>query len=107
MYLTKLLEKTEYTLVRGTLDREIGSLVYDSRKVGEGALFVAGRLFTFAAELGMHWVGVEIFGIPADIMKFFIAIAVAFLNYAFGKLVVFRKKKLPAAGAEDDGEPRD
>ena len=34
MYLTKLLEKTEYTLVRGTLDREIASLVYDSRKVG-------------------------------------------------------------------------
>ena len=40
MYLTKLLEKTEYTLVRGTLDREIASLVYDSRKVGEGSLFV-------------------------------------------------------------------
>ena len=40
MYLTKLLEKTEYTLVRGTLDREIGSLVYDSRKVADGALFV-------------------------------------------------------------------
>ena len=61
--------------------------------LAEGALFVAGRLFTFAAELGMHWVGVEVFGIPADIMKFFIAIAVAFLNYAFGKLVVFRKVK--------------
>lgn len=59
----------------------------------EGALFIAGRLFTFAAELGMHWIGVEIFGIPADIMKFIIAIAVAFLNYAFGKLVVFRKKR--------------
>ena len=40
MYLAKLLEKTEYTLVRGTLDREIGSLVYDSRKVEEGSLFV-------------------------------------------------------------------
>lgn len=40
MYLTKLLEKTEYTLVRGTLDREIASLVYDSRKVEDGSLFV-------------------------------------------------------------------
>ena len=40
MYLTKLLEKTDYTLVRGTLDREIASLVYDSRKVEEGSLFV-------------------------------------------------------------------
>ena len=40
MYLTKLLEKTDYTLVRGTLDREIASLVYDSRKVEDGSLFV-------------------------------------------------------------------
>ena len=40
MFLTKILEKTEYTLVRGTLDREITSLVYDSRKVEDGSLFV-------------------------------------------------------------------
>ena len=40
MFLTRILEKTEYTLVRGTLDREITSLVYDSRKVEDGSLFV-------------------------------------------------------------------
>ena len=76
----------------------------------EGALFAAGRLFTFAAELGMHWIGVEVFGISADVMKFFIAIAVAFLNYAFGKLVVFRKRKQPAgapAGQTEGEETRE
>ena len=72
----------------------------------EGALFVAGRLFTFATELLLHWIGVEVFGIPADVMKFIIAVAVAFLNYAFGKLVVFRKRKpgKAADGTQPDGE---
>ncbi len=68
----------------------------------EGALFVAGRLFTFATELLLHWIGVEVFGIRADVMKFIIAIAVAFLNYAFGKLVVFRKKKAPEEQANSE-----
>ena len=33
MKLSKLLERSEYTLVQGTEDTEISTLVYDSRKV--------------------------------------------------------------------------
>ena len=40
MKLTQLLERTEYTLVQGSLDKEIESLVYDSRKAGKNSLFV-------------------------------------------------------------------
>ena len=40
MQIRKLLEKIEYKLLAGNLDTEITSLVYDSRKVKEGALFV-------------------------------------------------------------------
>ena len=40
MKLEKLLEKLDYTLDAGALDRDIASLEYDSRKVGPGSLFV-------------------------------------------------------------------
>ena len=40
MKLSTLLETTEYTLVRGTLDREVKDLIYDSRKAGEDVMFV-------------------------------------------------------------------
>lgn len=45
MLLGKLLEKTEYSLVRGTLNTEILNLVYDSRKVVEGSVFVCIKGF--------------------------------------------------------------
>ncbi len=45
MQLKKMLEKTEYTLVRGTLDTEILDLVYDSRKVKPGSVFVCIKGF--------------------------------------------------------------
>ena len=38
--LRELLERLEYTLVQGDLDREITELIYDSRKAKEGVLFV-------------------------------------------------------------------
>ena len=38
-----LLEKLDYTLLQGTLDRGITTLVYDSRKVEEDSLFVCIR----------------------------------------------------------------
>lgn len=38
--LKKLLEKTEYECVRGTVDVSVNSVVYDSRKVEEGSLFI-------------------------------------------------------------------
>jgi len=40
MKLEQLLEKTEYTCVKGRVNTEITSLVYDSRKVREGSVFV-------------------------------------------------------------------
>ena len=40
MKLEKLLEKLEYTLDAGDLHTEVVSLEYDSRKVGQGSLFV-------------------------------------------------------------------
>lgn len=40
MKLSKLLERSEYTLEQGQEDTEISTLVYDSRKVEEGSVFV-------------------------------------------------------------------
>lgn len=40
MKIRQLLEKMEYTLLAGDIDKEITSLVYDSRKVQEGSAFV-------------------------------------------------------------------
>ena len=40
MKISKLVEKMEYTLLAGSLDTEITTLVYDSRKVEEGSVFV-------------------------------------------------------------------
>ena len=40
MRLTDLLEEMEYDCVQGEIDREISTLVYDSRKVEEGSVFV-------------------------------------------------------------------
>ncbi|BCK00209.1 UDP-N-acetylmuramoyl-L-alanyl-D-glutamate--2,6-diaminopimelate ligase [Anaerocolumna chitinilytica] len=45
MLLGKLLEKIEYTVVKGTLDVEILNLVYDSRKVTDGSVFVCIKGF--------------------------------------------------------------
>lgn len=41
MQLTKLLERVTYTLLRGSLDREIEDVLYDSRKAAPGRVFVA------------------------------------------------------------------
>ena len=40
MQIRKLVEKQEHTLLAGSLDTEITSLVYDSRKVKPGSVFV-------------------------------------------------------------------
>ena len=43
MKLSALLEKIEYRCLQGSLDREISSVVFDSRKVTEGSLFICIR----------------------------------------------------------------
>lgn len=40
MALSELLDRVEYTCVSGTLDRFVNAVVYDSRKVEEGCLFI-------------------------------------------------------------------
>ena len=40
MILKELLECSEYTLVQGSEDVEISTLVYDSRKIEKGSVFV-------------------------------------------------------------------
>ena len=55
MKLTELIGKFDYECVRGTLDREITKVIYDSRKICEGCLFICivGANFdghSFAAE---------------------------------------------------------
>lgn len=40
MQIRKLVEKLEYTLLAGSIDTEISTLVYDSRKVEKGSIFV-------------------------------------------------------------------
>lgn len=40
MKLTNLLEGLEYNCVQGTVDREVTEVIYDSRKVTEGCLFI-------------------------------------------------------------------
>lgn len=40
MRIAKLLEKMDYELIAGSLDTEITTLVYDSRKVEKGSVFV-------------------------------------------------------------------
>ena len=40
MKLSELLKKVDYTVIKGDVDIEIGNLVYDSRKIVEGDVFV-------------------------------------------------------------------
>ena len=43
MKLSSLLEKLEYTCVQGNPQQEVTGVVYDSRKVTEGSLFICIR----------------------------------------------------------------
>ena len=43
MKLTDLLCKLEYECIQGSTDLEIGQVVYDSRKIAEGCLFICIR----------------------------------------------------------------
>ena len=36
----ELLKQLEYTCIKGSVDREVGALVYDSRKIEKGCIFV-------------------------------------------------------------------
>lgn len=40
MKLNKILEKVSYKLLNGTLDKEVTDVIYDTRKIVPGCLFV-------------------------------------------------------------------
>lgn len=43
MKLSALLERLEYTCCQGTVEQEVSTVVYDSRKVQENSLFICIR----------------------------------------------------------------
>ena len=43
MKLVSLLERLEYTCLQGSTDQEVKNVIYDSRKVEEGSLFICIR----------------------------------------------------------------
>ena len=60
MKLTDLLCKLDYECIQGSTDLEVGQVVYDSRKITEGCLFIciAGANFDghdFAAAARRSW----------------------------------------------------
>ena len=74
--LTELLDKLEYEVLQGTTDREITAVVYDSRKVTPGCLFlcIGGANFDghdFAAQVAAQGAGVLVVQkeveLPADV----------------------------------------
>ena len=69
MKLVDLLEKTDYECIQGSLDREVSAVIYDSRKVISGCLFVCiiGANFDshdFAAEAVAKGAGVLVVSEP-------------------------------------------
>lgn len=54
--------------------------------------FAGGRVISLFMEEGILWVGTELLGVHHGIVKVAAAVLVAFLNYFFAKLLVFRKK---------------
>ena len=75
------------------------TFVFENKVHGFGAilrqflLFVATRLLSFGIEEALMFVSVEFIGIGEKIAKIPVAVVVVVLNYVFGKLLVFRKKK--------------
>ena len=72
--------------------------VFDSRSFEKKALlheiwtFTAARLATGALDVAIMYLAVDVFALNANLWKLLSNIVVIVLNYAFSKLVVFRKK---------------
>ena len=75
------------------------NFVFENKVHGFGAilrqflLFVGTRLLSFGIEEVLMFVAVEFVGMSEKIAKIPVAVIVVILNYVFGKLLVFRKKK--------------
>ena len=60
---------------------------------GEAWKFLAGRILVWAIEQGLLALGLNVLGLNKYIVKIPLAVVTAVLNFVFGKLVVFRKKR--------------
>ena len=64
MTIKHLLEKLEYTCVQGSLDKEITAVVYDSRKIVDGCMFICIE----GANFDGHSVAAEVVGKGATVL---------------------------------------
>ncbi len=85
--LKQLLERLTYTCLQGSLDREIADIVYDSRKVKEGDLFVCIRGtqvdgHSFAAGAASSGATVLLVEEPVEVPEHVTVIQVADTRYA-------------------------
>ena len=75
------------------------NFVFGNKVHGAGAvlkqflLFAGTRLLSFGIEEALMFVSVEFVGMGEKLAKIPVAVIVVILNYVFGKLLVFRKKK--------------
>lgn len=69
-----------------------GSKAVGSKKVAEFFKFVSSRLFTFALDLGMMFVMVDLIFMDEMIAGALSTVIVIILNYVLSKLFVFAKK---------------
>ena len=50
MKLEKLLDKIDYTLLKGNMDIEVKDIAYDSRNVDEGYAFIGHRAYRYQTD---------------------------------------------------------
>lgn len=87
MRLKALLERVEYTCIQGTTEREVKDVLYDSRKVSEGSLFICIRGavvdgHTFAADVADMGAAVLVVEEPVKVPEDVTVIQVADSRYA-------------------------
>ena len=87
MKLTQLLERLDYTCLQGTMDREIGRVVADSRQAREDALFlcIKGAVsdgHSFAAQVAAQGTKVIVCQDPVEVPEDVTVIQVEDSRYA-------------------------
>ena len=60
--------------------------------LNEALLFFGGRAFAAILEIGLFFMGINIFRINDTILKIFTTVFIIILNYIISKLIVFKKK---------------
>ena len=97
--LTDLLEQLDYQCLQGTTDKEISSVVFDSRKAGPDSLFfcIKGAVsdgHTYAKEVAEKGASVLVVQEPVEVPKHVTVIQVPDSRYAMACISAKRAKKL-------------